>query len=61
MEPMKVLLDGFVGIVFGGQGKLSMHPKLNVNEEGSAEVSVSAIDDGSMEQCVELKTIEGFC
>ena len=41
----KVLVDNFVGIVAGGHGKLSIHPKLDVDEEGSAEVCISAIDD----------------
>ena len=56
-----MLVDDFVGIVFGGQGKLLMHPKLDVDEEGSADVSISAIDDGSMGQCVNLKTMGGVC
>ena len=56
-----MFVDDFMGIVFGGQGKLSMQPKLDVNEEGLAEVSVSAIDDGSMGQCVGFKTMGGVC
>ena len=36
MELKTVLVDDFVGIVFRGHGKLSMHPKLDVEEEGSA-------------------------
>jgi len=48
VESMKVLVDNFVGIVVGGQGKQSMHPKLDVDEEGLTEVSVGAIDDGLM-------------
>ena len=38
-----------------------MQPKLDVDEEGSAEVSISAIDDGSMGQCVRFKTVGGVC
>ena len=56
-----MLVDNFVGIVFGGCGKLSMHPKLDVDEEGSAEISVSAIDDGMIRQCIELKTVGEVC
>ena len=58
---MNVLVDGLVGIVVGGCGKLSMHPKLDVDEEKVAEISVSAIDDGKIKQCVELKTMGGVC
>ena len=32
-----------------------------VNEEGSAEISVGAIDDGLIKQCVKLKTVGGVC
>ena len=38
-----------------------MHPKLDVDEEGSAEISVSAIDDGLIRQCVELMTMGEVC
>ena len=38
-----------------------MHPKLDVDEEGSAEISVGAIDDGMIRQCVEIKTVGGVC
>ena len=58
---LKTVLDDFVGIVFRGCGKLSMHPKLDVDEEGPAELSVSAIDDGMIRQCVELKTVGEVC
>ena len=58
---LKTVLNDFVGIVFGGRGKLSMHPKLDVNEEDAAEISVSAIDDGMIRQCVELKTMGEVC
>ena len=61
MKLMKVLVDDFIGIVIGGCGKLLIHPKLDVEEEGSAEISISAIDDGSIRQCVELKTMGGVC
>ena len=61
MELKTVLVDDLVGIVFGGCGKLSMHPKLDVNEEGSAEISVGAIDDGMIRQCIKLKTMGGVC
>jgi len=43
---IKTVLDNFVGIDVGGRGKLSIHPKLDVNEEEVAEISISAIDDG---------------
>ena len=59
MELMNVLVDNLVGIVFGGHGKLSIRPKLDVDEEGSAEISIGAIDDGMIRQCVELKTVGG--
>jgi len=36
-----------------------MQPKLDVDEEGLAEVSISAIDDGSMRQCIKFKTVGG--
>ena len=61
MESMKLFVDNFVGIEAGGCGKLSIHPKLDVNEEGSAEVSVGAIDDGLMRQCIGFKTMGGVC
>ena len=61
MELKTVLVDNLVGIVFRGRGKLSMHPKLDVDEEGSAEISVSAIDEGMIRQCVKLKTMGGVC
>ena len=41
-----MLVDNFVGFVVRGRGKLLMHPKLDVDEEGLAEISVGAIDDG---------------
>ena len=47
---MNVLVDDLVGIVVGGHGKLSIHPKLDVDREGSAEISVGAIDDGMIRQ-----------
>jgi len=56
-----VIVDNLVGIVFGGCGKLLMHPKLDVDEEGSAEISVGAIDDGMIRQCIELKPVGGVC
>ena len=58
---MNVLVDGLVGIVVRGCGKLLMHPKLDVDEEDAAEISVGAIDDGMIRQCVELKTVGGVC
>ena len=58
---MNVLVDDLVGIVVGGGGKLSMHPNLDVDEEEVAEISISAIDDGKIRQCVELKTVGGVC
>ena len=61
MELMKVLVDNLVGIEAGGCGKLSIHPKLDIDEEGSAEVSIGAIDDGLMGQCVGFKTVGGVC
>jgi len=61
VELMNVLVDGLVGIAVGGRGKLSLHPKLDVNEEDAAEISVGAIDDGMIRQCVELKTMGGVC
>ena len=45
-----------VGIVVGGCGKLLIHPKLDVDEEEVAEISISASDDGMIRQCIELKT-----
>ena len=38
-----------------------MEPKLDVDDEGSADASVGAIDDGSMGQCIKLKTVGGVC
>jgi len=38
-----------------------MPPKLDVDEEASAEVSISAIDDGSMGLCIGFKTMGGVC
>ena len=58
---MNVLVDGLVGIVVGGCGKLSIHPKLDVDEEEAAEISIGAIVDGKIRQCVELKTMGGVC
>ena len=55
------MLDDLVGIVFRGRGKLLMHPKLDVDKEDAAEISVSAIDDRMIRQCVELKTMGGVC
>ena len=58
---MNVLVDGLVGIVVGGCGKLSIHPKLDVNKEEVAEISIGAIDDGKIRQCIEFKTVGGVC
>jgi len=58
---LKTVLDDFVGIDVGGRGKLSIHPKLDVDEEEVAEISVGAIDDGKIRQCVEFKTMGGVC
>ena len=58
---MNVLVDSFVGIVVRGHGNLLMHPKLDVDEEDAAEISVSAIDDGMIRQCVKLTTVGGVC
>ena len=61
MELMNVLVDDLVGIAVRECGKLLMHLKLDVDEEDTAEISVSAIDDGMIRQCVELKTVGGVC
>ena len=61
MELMNVLVDSLVGIVVGGRGKLLIHPKLDVDKEEVAEISISAIDDGKIRQCVEFKTVGGVC
>jgi len=53
---LKTVLDDFVGIDVGGCGKLSIHTKLDVDEEEVAEISISAIDDGKIRQCVKFKT-----
>ena len=58
---MNVLVDNLVGIVVRGRGKLSMHPKLDVDEEDAAEISIGAIDDGMIRQCIKLKTVGGVC
>jgi len=58
---LKTVLDDFVGIDVGGRGKLSIHPKLDVDEEEVAEISVGAIDDGKIRQCVEFKAVGGVC
>ena len=58
---MNVLVDDLVGIVVRGCGTLSMHPKLDVDEEGPAEISISAIDDGMIRQCVEFKAMGEVC
>ena len=50
------MLDDFVGIDVAGRGKLSIHPKLDVDEEEVAEISIGAIDDGKIRQCVEFKS-----
>jgi len=58
---VKTVLDDFVGIDVGGRGKLSIHPKLDVDEEEVAEISIGVIDDGKIRQCVEFKTVGGVC
>jgi len=57
---LKTVLDDFVGIDVGGRGKLSIHPKRDVDKEEVAEISVGAIDDGKIRQCVESRPWEEF-
>ena len=60
VELMNVLVDSLVGIVIGGRGKLLIHPKLDVDEEEVAEISIGAIDDGKIRHASSSRPWEEF-